>query len=192
MLRRTPEQTVFDWKRSLELDGEEKKSEFLKDVVSMANVHPKQEAYVFYGVDPDGDEPIVGLSQSFDDANFQQLANGKFDPPIDFLYYEVAFDDKHVGVLQLPGYTGVPHFVAKSFGKLKEGQVLVRQGSSTRAMSRKELFSVMYGNSSPYLSKILEQYMVHAMQEKNQIDKLRIVSQLARERREEFDKLWNL
>lgn len=164
MLSQVPEQHVFDWKRDLSLDNDDKKSEFVKDIAAIANGTTNAPGFIFYGVDADRSGVVPGMSHSYDDANLQQLVSGKITPDVDFLYYEILENGKTIGVVHIPPSRKCPHIIARDFGRLREGQVLVRQGSSTRGIHLQDLFGIFYGQSSPYLGGILEIYGVAAKQ----------------------------
>lgn len=158
MLEKTPEQSVFDWKRDLSWDDDNKKSEIVKDIAAVANATTTSAGFIFYGLDAGQPQPIVGMASTYDDAAFQQLLQNKLDPRVDFLYYEFSHGPRTVGVVHIPPSLKRPHIVMRDFGKLRQGQILIRQGSSTRGMSRNELFEIFYGPSSPYWPVVLDQY----------------------------------
>jgi predicted HTH transcriptional regulator len=164
-LKATPEQALFDWKRDLRLAGvqDPKKAELVKDVAAIANATWTGPGFIFYGVDPGGPDPVVGLSEGHDDAQIQQLLADKIDPQVQFLYYEVKAMEKRIGVIHVDQSLTRPHLVARDFGGLKAGQYLIRQGSSTRPGIRKDLMELFYGRQSPYLGAVLKQYGVDAL-----------------------------
>ncbi len=164
VLKNAPEQCIFDWKQDLSLGTDEKKGELVKDIVAVANATTTSPGFVFYGVNPQRPDPIVDISKSHDDASFQQMLANKVAPPVQFLYYEVCHGAKVVGVIHIPPSCRRPHIIAKNFGKLREGQLLIRCGSSTRGMNQNDLLEIFYGQSSPYLQGILRSYGVEAMQ----------------------------
>ena len=53
LLARYSEQPKFDWKRDLTMPNDYKKSEFVKDVVAIANAHGDSTGYLVYGVAPE-------------------------------------------------------------------------------------------------------------------------------------------
>jgi predicted HTH transcriptional regulator len=172
-LRHAPEQCIFDWKQDLLARTEEAKGEVLKDIVAVANATTTSPGFLFYGVDPRRPDPVVGMSKSYDDASFQQMFAEKVTPPVGFLYYEVALGAKAVGVFHIPASQNRPHIVTKSFGKLREGQILIRRGSSTAGINRNELFAMFYGEDSPYFRQILNKIGFAALQEQVEVAKMR-------------------
>lgn len=138
----TPEQPVFDWKVDFEpLTSDEAKSEFVKDAIAIANgtALTRGEGFVVYGVDPRRPEPLLGVSVEWDDASAQQLVNSNVDPEIEFLLYPVQIrDSRNLMVLHVSPSRTAFHFVARSVGKLREGQSFIRSGSSTRGLRRED------------------------------------------------------
>lgn len=150
ILSATPEQALFDWKRDLNLDEGEKKSELIKDIAAIANATVAGPGFVFYGVDPRLPDPVVGMSKNYDDATLQQIVEGKVEPRVDFLYYDDLHQNgKRIGVLHVPPSAKRPHIIARDVGKLREGQVLVRCGSSTRGVTPNELMAMYYSKTNP-------------------------------------------
>ena len=163
ILSATPEQALFDWKRDLNLDDGEKKSELIKDIAAIANATVTGPGFVFYGVDPRLPEPVVGMSKGYDDATLQQIVEGKIEPRVDFLYYDdLHRNGKRIGVLHVPPSVARPHIIARDVGKLREGQVLIRRGSSTRGVTPNELMAMYYCQTNPqfiHLVKWIEQQL---------------------------------
>jgi len=173
VLKGAPEQGIFDWKRDMSWEGDDKKSEVVKDIVAVANGTTASPGFVFYGVDARLPNPILGMSKSYDDASFQQLLLNKVDPPVEFLYYEVSHGPKVVGVVHIPPSRRRPHIIARDFGKVREGQLLIRRGSSTGAMTQSELLEIFYGASSPYLAAVLRHYGIEPLQTLAEVARMR-------------------
>ena len=164
ILRTTPEQCVFDWKTNLAVDksDDNKKSELVKDVTAIGNATTLSPGFIFYGVNPQQSDPVVGLSASYDDAQFQQLLKGKVDPPVQFIYYEVSCGSKRVGVMHIPASRQKPHVITVDFGVLRDGQIPIRRGSATGGIRRSDLFECFYGDASPYFTQVLKQVGANA------------------------------
>lgn len=157
ILSTTPEQSLFDWKRDLNIDDGEKKSELIKDIAAIANATVTGPGFVFYGADPRLPEPVVGMSKGYDDATLQQIVEGKIEPRVDFLYYDdLKWNGKRIGVLHIPPSAVRPHIIARDVGKLREGQVLIRSGSSTRGVTPNELMAMYYCKTNPQFCHLVE------------------------------------
>jgi predicted HTH transcriptional regulator len=156
ILQSAPEQNTFDWKQDFNFHGDdEKKSEFVKDISAIANGTILSDGFIFYGVNPKVPDQIIGVSNDIDDSTLQQLVNSKVDPQIGFIKYEVFEGNKKLIVIQIEKSIYKPHIIIKDFGKLRQGQIMIRKGSSTRGILRTELFELFYDiEKSPYFRKI--------------------------------------
>jgi len=157
IIQKTPEQCLFDWKSDLKFinTSEKKKSEIVKDIVAIANATTTGPGFIFFGVHPEHPNIIKGITERNDDSNFQQLVEGKVEPNIDFVYYEVNYGNLDVGVIHVEPSLKRPHIITKNYGILRKGQILIRRGSSTDGIKREELFECFYGQTSPYFQNIL-------------------------------------
>ena len=118
-----------------------------------------------YGVDPRKPEPFIGISQSYDDAKLQQLISGKIAPPPEFLYYEVLYGTKTIGVLQVKPTKQRPHIITTDVGKVRKGQIHIRRGSATDGVTMNDLFEFFYGQTSGHFPMILQKLQAHAQQQ---------------------------
>jgi len=83
LVKSSPEQALFDWKTDFELpNNPEKQSEIIKDIAAIANSASLSPGYIIYGVDPRQPDPVIGISNNYDDAKLQQLVADKIKPPI--------------------------------------------------------------------------------------------------------------
>jgi hypothetical protein len=136
----------------------------LKDLSAVANACSNSYGFVVYGVDPRRSDPVLGISQNYDDAKLQQLAAGKIDPLPEFLYYEVLYGAKAIGVLQVKPTRKRPHIIQVDLGKVRKGKILVRRGSSTDGATTKDLFEYFYGPTSGHFPLVIQKLQVHAQQ----------------------------
>ena len=141
-----PEQALFDWKRDFTLPKTtEAKAEFIKDVTALANAAAFHHGtgYILYGVHPGGPTKLVGVGAPWDDAKLQQLVFSHTDPPVTFLYYEVEVaPGVLVAVVTVYESPDAPHLIRKDVGSLREGQCLIRDGSTTRGIRPNELAAI--------------------------------------------------
>lgn len=158
LLSCTPEQAAFDWKRDFSVPNDDaKKGEIIKDICAIANASPLSYGYIFYGVDPQQLDPIIGISGHYDDANLQQLIRGKVEPLPEFLYYEVPKRNKTIAVIQIAPNKKRPFIITTDIGKIRRGQILIRRGSSTDGITINDLFEFFYGSTSAYFPIIAKQ-----------------------------------
>jgi len=166
MLSTMPEQGAFDWKSDFTLprnDGE--KGEIIKDIAAIANASPLSYGFIIYGADPRRPDPVLGVSARYDDAKLQQLVAGKIDPPVEFLYYEVAKGHKVVSVIQIKPTRRRPHIICVDLGKVRRGQIPIRRGSSTDGVTLKDLFEFFYGPTSGYFPTAIQHMQAHTQQQ---------------------------
>lgn len=165
LVTKTPEQAVFDWKRDFLIpNDDEKKGEFIKDIAAIANACSSSYGFIVYGVSPGSADPLIGISQTYDDAKLQQLATGKIEPLPQFLYYEVSAGPKIVGVVQVRPTRKRPHIIRVDLGKVRKGQIPIRRGSSTDGITMTDLFEFFYGQTSGYFPGVVRQLQVPAQE----------------------------
>lgn len=157
----TPEQPVFDWKRTFEppRDGVAK-GEFVKDVMAVANgtAFTRSLGFVLYGVNPDAPDPFVGVTTRWDDNEAQAMVRSTLNPVPEFVYYEVdAGEGRWVGVTHIVPRGGF-FVVSRDLGKLREGQSLIRQGSITRGVTRADHLQLYLTPGYGYAEQLLQQY----------------------------------
>jgi hypothetical protein len=118
------------------LNAEHEKAELIKDVLAFANGWRTSDAYILTGVvEPvDGKRAeVLGVvkGEHPDDADLQQLVNGKTNRPVRFAYFAAQADGKSIGVLHVPLGQERPIWLKKDFVFLKGEKVYIRRGSST-------------------------------------------------------------
>ena len=180
LARESPEQTVFDWKRTFEPPrDEDAKGEFVKDVMSIANgcAFTRSEGYVVYGINPEAPEPVVGIRARWDDNEAQKIVRSVLAPAPDFLYYEVDADESRtIGVVRVEAPRQPFYIVRRDIGRLREGQSTIRQGSVTRGVTfddhRRLYLTPGYG----YAEQILQKYGVAAQQMNAENQRLRLLA----------------
>jgi len=156
-LDKNTETNLYEFKVDLNLSDEEKKSELIKDIVAIANSTVDKSGLIILGVDNSIPHNIVGMKRSIDDAQLQQLLKDKIYPDVKFIFYNIKLANSLIGVMHIFPSLKRPHIVSKDYGKLREGQLLIRKGSSTRGMTAEDLFECFYGQTSPHFSSILKQ-----------------------------------
>ena len=166
LIKSSPEQAIFDWKVDFTIPNtDENRGEIIKDIVAIANAAALSYGFIIYGVDPRKPDPIVGISNTYDDAKLQQLLEGKVEPPIEFVYYEVSFGPKNVGVIQIRPAMKRPHIITTDIGKIRNGQIVIRRGSSTDGIKLNDLFEFFYGQTSGYFPQVLQKLKINVEQQ---------------------------
>lgn len=155
VLRKTPEQAVFDWKQDfVHPSDDESRGELIKDISAIANSSELSYGYIFYGVDPRRPDPVVGISKSYDDSRLQQLLQGKLEPLPEFLYYEVSAGPRTIAVIQVAPSRKRPFIIRADIGRVRKGQIVVRRGSATDGATLDDLFKFFYGANSQYFANV--------------------------------------
>ena len=176
LVRKTPEQTAFDWKTDFVLPtNPDARGELIKDIAAIANASPTSYGFLVYGVNPKHPDVIVGISKGYDDAKLQQLIRGKIEPAVEFLYYEVAFATKVVAVIQIHPTKKRPHVIRIDIGSVRKGQIPIRRGSSTDGVTIEDLFEFFYSPSSRYFQNVISRLQLDVAQQRAWNDKMRIL-----------------
>lgn len=196
VLASTPEQHVFDWKRTFEPPRDEQaKGEFVKDLMAVANgvaFSPRSVGYVFYGVNPAAPDPVVGIKASWDDADAQALAKSVLAPVPEFLYYEIeAGKGRSLGVLHV-AWRGGFFVVSRDIGKLREGQSMIRQGSKTRGVTQQDQLRLYLTPGYGYAEQLLARHGVVAQLMNAQTAQLQQLESSAQRIRRDMDELGGL
>lgn len=182
LLIATPEQAVFDWKVDFVLPSTaEAQGELIKDVTGIANALTSAPGYIFYGVDPRQPEPIRGVSNTYDDSRLQQLFENKVRPAVEFVYYEVASTGNIISVIHISPTRKRPHIITVNLGKMKDGQIPIRRGSSTDGVTIEDLFQMFYGPFSGYFESVIQKKQLQLQQQQIEQEDLRMLDKHADE-----------
>ena len=132
-----PESSILDYKEELysfQYDKDLKNtSKLVKDVISFSNTIRNEKAYIIFGVveKKDGSNIISGITNSIDDSILQDKVKDKVIPRPKFLYYELEYLEKKLGILEFPitkyEFPITPTIKLKG---LEIGKVYFRNGSS--------------------------------------------------------------
>jgi predicted HTH transcriptional regulator len=123
-----------DFKRELNLESSEEKSEFVKDLIAIANSVPEK-GYLIIGID-DAKTPL-GI-KSLDEERIQQIAHAYIFPSLVIQCYVRKLDPILLGIIEIIP-TEKPHQVIKSIGRLLLNDVFIRHGSITVKTSPSEI-----------------------------------------------------
>ncbi|MFZ4657154.1 MAG: helix-turn-helix domain-containing protein [Caldilineaceae bacterium] len=127
---------TLDLKLELDLDTASGKSEFVKDVISLANTAESQ-GYLIIGVNDSGD--IVGI-ESLEEERIQQIAHSYITPTVLLTCKLVNTDTikKNIGIITIEGQER-PHKVSRAIDKLNQNDVFVRHGSVVMRATPEEI-----------------------------------------------------
>ena len=116
------------------------KAELIKDILAFANSWRRTTAYILIGVEEakGGRSKVVGVGNHLDDASLHQFLNEKTQRPVDFSYQIVPIEGTTIGAIEIP-LQERPTYLTKRFGPLRELDVFIRDGSSTRVATPNEI-----------------------------------------------------
>lgn len=137
------EGTSLDFKSAqypFEHATDDEKSELLKDILALTNSWRRTTAYILIGVEEvkGGRSNVVGVDNHLDDASLHQFVNGKTQRPVEFSYQVISVEQTTVGAIEIP-LQSRPTYLRRAFGRLREHEVFIRDGSSTRAATPEEI-----------------------------------------------------
>lgn len=126
-----------DFKRELNLSAAKEKSEFVKDIISLAN-SSLEEAYLIIGVDDNGD--ILGTND-VGEEQLQQICNTYINPPIDLELHKTEVKLKSIHTIIIKP-TKKPYKVSRDIDKVVKDTVFVRRGSVVFKASPEEIIEM--------------------------------------------------
>ena len=121
---------TLDFKRDqYRLESEQQKSEFVKDIIAMANTPRDEPAYILIGVEDNDGRPgaLRGSSEHHDPAVFQDLVVGHTNPPLRLSYRTIAYFGVVLGLFEVPLNQEIPVMASRRFGRLTPGIVYIRR-----------------------------------------------------------------
>ena len=116
------------------------KAELIKDILAFANSWRRTTAYILIGVEEvrGGRGKVVGIESHLDDASLHQFVNEKTQRTVDFSYQVVPTEGTTIGAIEIP-LQERPTYLTRRFGPLRELDVFIRDGSSTRVATPDEI-----------------------------------------------------
>lgn len=122
------------------LDNEKLKSDFIKDILCIANA-PGDDGYILLGVKAEKGKPreVTGISHHHDGSDLEQMVNSVIDEPIQFEYRVVACGGKECAILHIPKSKARPHWPRKDYGILRKHVFYTRRSSGNREASIQEV-----------------------------------------------------
>ncbi len=135
------EGVTTDFKRELTVRTMDQKSEFIKDVIALANTQARGERFLIIGLNDDGTY-FAPPDPEVDTERIQQIINRYSSPPVPIRYEEMDHPIGKIGVLEVTrNPTALPHRFAKDMnGKTprKEGEWFVRHSLHVEHPSDRE------------------------------------------------------
>ncbi len=121
--------------------SDEEKGELLKDILAFANGWKETDAHILVGVqEKDGRaSKVAGVTVHLADNDVQQFVNGKTNKPVNFALHTVQRDAVELDIITIAQAQTRPIYCRRPYGKLKEGVVYIRRGSSTASADPEEI-----------------------------------------------------
>lgn len=138
------ESEILDFKKETHAFSDDRKiSEFIKDILAMANTPRDSSAYIVAGVDclkdGSGNKNFCGVSEHPDDNDLQQRMNRVgVDPRPKFLYQPITVDGISYGVIEIFPLRDGPYVASKNFGSVLAHQIYFRSGTQNKEATSKE------------------------------------------------------
>lgn len=136
-LLKSDEGFKLDFKLRLNIDKDEDKKEFVKDVIAIANT-PGGRGYILFGIE-DKTRRIVGLEKlhANTEERIQQIIANRSTPPVPVCFEVMEISHRKIGVLTIFRSMQVPHQM------IQTGAFYVRRGSTTDKASRHEIANML-------------------------------------------------
>jgi hypothetical protein len=126
------------------ISDKEKTSEFVKDILCMANTVRSESAYILIGVEEDeykkGKVIGIQINEIIDDATLQQKVKNKVYPSLKFESYVFNYNEQKVFIVEIPvsWYQSMPLPTSTQKG-LETGRVYLRRKSSNDFANPEEI-----------------------------------------------------
>jgi len=134
------EGSKLDFKRqSWNLDANEGKGEFIKDILAMTNAFGDN-GYLIVGVGDERERPLETVeNQGLSEERLQQIIKEYVEPAIEFVYEEITLHSKLIGVITIAPSEAKPHWAKKQIGSLRDRRFYIRRGSITDSAGLSDL-----------------------------------------------------
>ncbi|MDF2882851.1 MAG: ATP-binding protein [Clostridiaceae bacterium] len=125
------------------------KGEFLIDIMSMANSMDEGDKYIIIGVKDkiNGEKEIIGIEETKEQAEFQQLVNENIEPKIKFEYRTIQYKDKILGYYEISkDNKDRPYMAKKQYTKgrnIRQGECFIRKNSTNSIALRRD-YDIFY------------------------------------------------
>ena len=115
------------------------RSELVKDILAFANTKRNTSAFILIGVEEvkAGRSKVIGVKQHLDDEILHDFMKRRIQQPVEFSYYPFSIEGVEIGVIEIPVQERLL-YLTKTYGKLHENVVPIRDGSTTRTATPEE------------------------------------------------------
>ena len=118
--------------REYNLSNSYLQSRFIKDIVAMSNTPRSGPAYILLGVTERNGKAtsIRGVDLHTDPADFQNVLKDRVAPVPRFTYRSVSYDNKELGLIEIPAIQPGISIPRNDLGVLRKGAVYIRRNSA--------------------------------------------------------------
>lgn len=154
------ENEFLDFKlKPYEWNNTKSKSDFLSDIICMANSLTVGDKFIILGVKvkPNGERIQQGIDKSklMDSADYQQLVSENIEPSISIEVKIVSHLNNDYGAIRIFNCNNKPYLLKKKFGDLEQGYIKVRKGSRNTNINR-YILDEIYNSKNPKLESIFK------------------------------------
>ena len=155
--------TLLDRQESDDLDfksepfnfnNKKKTSEFVKDIIAMANTPRSGPAYILLGVTEHAGKAtgVRGVTEHPDEANLWSIVSGKVHPAPKFTYRQVDYQGLQLGLIEIADEQPGIIMARDDFGVLRRGAVYIRRNSANTEADSAEIMRIAGGPRTSALS----------------------------------------
>lgn len=149
------ENEFLDFKiKPYEWSNSDSKSDFLSDVICMANSSNNGDKFIILGVKvkSNGERILNGIDKNklMDSADYQQLVSENIEPSISIEVKIISHQNKDYGIIRIFNCNNRPYLLRKKFNNLEQGYMKVRKGSRNTNINR-YILDEIYTSKTPKL-----------------------------------------
>lgn len=144
IIKNEEENDFVDYK--LKLYSKEKKGDFIKDILAMANSMSQEDKFIIVGVEdmPGKKREIIGIDEVEDQEHYQSLIDQYIEPRLKIEYRIEEYDNKKIGAFIVSKENkDKPYMICKEFNNqkstiLREGDCFIRSNSKNCRANRRD------------------------------------------------------
>ena len=136
-------------------DSDRQTSEFIKDIVAMANTPRSEPAYILLGIREEKGKVVEspGVDSHHDGANLGGIIERKVDRRPQFNYRQVPYQEVEIGLIEIPADQPRPIALRFDYGVLREGAVYFRKNTANVVATGDDLARITLANADGPISE---------------------------------------
>lgn len=151
------------------------KSDYLSDVISLANSVTDRDRYIIFGVKikDDGERIIKGIDTKLllDSSEYQQIVSENIEPSISIELKIISINKLDFGVIRIFNCNNRPYLLRKKYGNLEQGYIKIRNGSRNTNISR-YILDEIYSSKIP---KVKSEFKISGLIDGKKSDKIKFI-----------------